>query len=174
MPTPPGTEREAQALLIRRALRLYKRQAAVPNSTVYGWEADLLVTTRRGLVEEYEIKMSRSDWQAELKEMRRQAVPYTRKAWRAAKLSGSGSLGDRPNYFWLAAPPDVIAPDDVPSWAGYVVLHDVMAIHGAEVVKRAPRLHGDAMETRVRESIERGIALRLSDRLHDEVMHAHT
>lgn len=155
---------------MRRAMRVQKRQAVCPNVTVYGWESDLLVLNRRGTVEEYEVKTSRADWLAELRAMQGndgKQPPIRRpgsKAWRAAKLAGGWDdrMAAPPNYFWLACPPDVIAVAEVPDFAGLIVLHG-MGLGATETLRRAPRLHDRSVSDRVREYVERGMALRLTD-----------
>lgn len=41
-----------------------------PNTTLFGWESDMIATTKAGLLIEYEIKISRGDFRADLKKFR--------------------------------------------------------------------------------------------------------
>lgn len=160
----PTTEADLQAVLIRRALRLYKHQCACANTGVYGWDADVLTTTRAGLVHEYEIKVSRSDWLAENRFIRGEKRGI--KTRRADDLRNRRT--DAPNYFWLAVTANVLSPEEAPEYAGVIIVH-WLTLNGVEVRRNAPRLHAERMPDRVRTGIERGVALRYSDQLWENV-----
>lgn len=79
------TENQIQNLLSRH-LYFYKvHRLTVPNSTLWGWEMDLLSFTPAGLAWEFEIKCSMSDFLADKKK---------RKKFYALEDSNRG-----PNYF---------------------------------------------------------------------------
>lgn len=116
----------------------------VPNSNMFGWEADVLIITRALIAHEYEIKISRSDFFADAKKDKHRHITM----WRESKGSyrHSGSLGDYdldvmqpPNYFWYIVPHDLVRVDETPSFAGLMYV----SMNGIVVMKKAPKLHGE-------------------------------
>ena len=63
------TEREIQAALYCDIVNRGHRYI-VPNSGVFGWEADMISCTRAGYINEWEIKISRSDFLADMKKIK--------------------------------------------------------------------------------------------------------
>jgi len=118
------------------------------------------------MVHEYEIKTSRSDWLAEAKAIRGDRRAPAPKRRRAQDLTDHRTSA--PTYFWIVACADVMDPDEAPRYAGVIIAH-WLELSGLEVRRRAPRLHGEHVSPKIRESIERGTALRYSDKLWEEL-----
>lgn len=162
----PETEAEVQYAIATRMLDRFRHATAIPNVTCYGWESDLLTVTGSGIVHEFEIKTDRGDLLSELhamtgdpKKMRRDdsAVKFKR---------GEVLRGDiayrpgRPNHFWIVTTPDVAATEELPAFAGHLVVNYVDS-RFVDVFRSAPKLHGDKIDERTRAWVERGLAQRL-------------
>lgn len=103
-----------------------KHRFIVPSTTVLGWESDLVSVTGAGFICEYEIKISRSDFKADLKKSRHRRLSQdaTRPYYRG------------PAYFYYAVPRDMVRIDEVPDYAGLIFVYPMM-----QIIKKAPRLN---------------------------------
>ena len=140
----------------------------IENLYVFKWESDKLIETRSGLIYEYEIKVSRSDYKNDFKnkkdkhvilEGKEEHIPSYEEYKKRFAHYGS-DIGDKyyrtenfkkPNYFYYAVPEGMIDVSEVPSYAGLVyVLPEGKHLTkdgnwcstGIYVVKQAPKLHG--------------------------------
>ena len=140
----------------------------IENLYVFKWESDKLIETRSGLIYEYEIKVSRSDYKNDFKnkkdkhvilEGKEEHVPSYEEYKKRFKHYGS-DISDKyyrtenfkkPNYFYYAVPEGMIDVSEVPSYAGLLyVLPEGKHLTkvgswcstGIYVVKQAPKLHG--------------------------------
>jgi len=88
----------------------------------YG-EADLFSITRTGYSHEFEIKISKSDFKADLKKPKHKAY---------------GEKGNTPNYFWYCCPKGLLVVDDMPNDS-----YGLLYIIGKQVkiIRRAKLLH---------------------------------
>jgi len=92
------TERDIQRRVYRLCVsRGVKWQA--PNIWLFAWESDFISVSRAGVITEYEIKISRSDFLADRKKPR-------------------DVRQDGPTYFWYVCPEGMIQPEEVPDYAG--------------------------------------------------------
>lgn len=89
-------------------------------------ESDFVAATMAGQVYEYEIKVSRRDFLKDRLKLRNRI--YTGEA-----------PGLRPNRFWYVTPDAILTAEDIPSFAGWLVLRNGVL----EQVRRAPLLHRD-------------------------------
>lgn len=113
-------------------------------------KADLLSVTKARLVHEFEIKCTRTDFRREFED----------KDTKHKRLGRADNrLMSLPNYFWFAAPDDLLEHDDLPDYAG----HMVVTPDGCQVVRKAPRIHGDHLSDKDRRYIERGLTYRYWD-----------
>lgn len=113
-------------------------------------KADLLSVTKAHLVHEFEIKCSRTDFRRE----------FENKDTKHKRLGRADNrLMSLPNYFWFATPDGLLGPDDLPDYAGLMVVTP----DGCDVVQKAPRIHGDHLSDRDRRYIERGLTYRYWD-----------
>lgn len=99
----------------------------VPNVKSGDFEADLFSLTQSGYLNEYEIKISTSDYIADFK----------KKTKHKRLSSGFSSWNILPNYFWYVVPDDLLDEAFIPSYAGYITV----AHNYATIVKRAPLIH---------------------------------
>jgi hypothetical protein len=143
------TERELQRRVWIKHHSSY--QILLPNYTpVDWWECDLFGVTRAGYFHEYEIKVSVADFRADVN-MRKsdysnyvfgRPVPEKGKHDQLAQRSVSG-----PAVFWYCVPTGMLSADDVPEWAGLLMLD---ARYGwPKVIKQAPRLHRAKIDPKV-------------------------
>lgn len=129
------------------------RLFSMPNFTYFCNESDYLSITKNGYVDEYEIKISRSDYHAEKKKERWDLYanrPWYKPGykWKVAFKSNrlGGMVGPHtelrtlryPNRFWYVVPDGLITPDDLPSYAGLIHLIEGRELH---IVHKAPLLH---------------------------------
>lgn len=130
-----------------------------PNVYLYEWESDMFSVTKAGYAHEYEIKISLSDFRADLDKTARHEILTTgtsavrlnvyeqrcyelykdfKPHWIHQRIEDLKKPQARPNYFWYVCPWEVIPVDQVPPYAGLVWLHT----HGHfETMKDAPQLH---------------------------------
>ncbi|MCI0488974.1 MAG: hypothetical protein L0229_20470 [Blastocatellia bacterium] len=121
--------------------QIKRHEIIVPNSCMYGWEADMISVTPAGLVSEYEIKVSRSDFFADAKK------------FRARRLANPLPIHTRPNYFYYAVPAGLVVADEIPDYAGLIYVHRKVVGYdlyrfGAEEIRRPSRLHGEKINER--------------------------
>lgn len=140
----------------------------IENLYVFKWESDKLIETRSGLIYEYEIKISRSDYKNDFKnkkdkhvilEGKEEHIPSYEKYKERFKHYGS-DISDKyyrtenfkkPNYFYYAVPEGMIDVSEVPSYAGLIYIlpegkyktkDGIWCSAGIYTVKQAPKLHG--------------------------------
>jgi len=116
-------------------------------------KADLLSVTKARLVHEFEVKCSVTDFKRE----------FENKDTKHDRLDRADNrLMSLPNYFWFATPPTLLELDDIPGYAGFMLVDD----DGCSVEKDAPRIHTDNLSDKDRRYIERGLTHRYwNDRL---------
>ncbi|MEM9236788.1 MAG: hypothetical protein AAGB14_08420 [Verrucomicrobiota bacterium] len=143
---------------IQRALfALYGDSSAlmIPNYTPrHWWECDMYRVTKAGYGEEFEIKLSVSDFKADAK---KEPDDWTKRIHREKRDGGLKhlskherlALSDRqaPRRFSFVMPADVAAKVEIPEWAGLMVMVDHAAYPRVE--KKAPLLHKDKVDPRV-------------------------
>ena len=138
----------------------------IENLYVFRWESDKLIETRSGLIYEYEIKVSRSDYKNDFKNKKDKHVILEGKEEHIPsyeehkmRMGYYGKDGDKyyrtenfkkPNYFYYAVPEGLVDVSEVPEYAGliYVLPEGVQeskdgkwCFEGFYVVKKAPKLH---------------------------------
>jgi len=70
-------------------------------------DADFVTVSMAGIVTEFEIKVSRSDFHRDRKKLRHAIYSGERR-------------GRRPNRFWYVTAPDIITAEDLPAFAGWI------------------------------------------------------
>lgn len=121
-----------------------KSDIMVPRYTPLGWwECDVWRLTKAGYVDEYEIKLTASDFRADAKKDRR-GMTYnqeTRKWERQEANKHQLLVGDThgPNRFWFVLPAELVV--DVPAWAGVLRLHQHGRWTHITEERRAPKRH---------------------------------
>jgi hypothetical protein len=114
---------------IKFSLMRFTRSTAtdviVPNFYINSpWEMDLCRITKAGIVYEYEIKISRSDFKNDFKKANKHSV-----------IKNGGRIC---NFFYFVVPEGLITKDEIPEYCGlyYYTKHDSFTL-----VKSPKRLH---------------------------------
>jgi hypothetical protein len=108
------------------------------------WECDVWRLTKSGYIDEFEIKLSLSDFKADsLKAQtgRYHYDPEARKLVEKAARNKHDLLANSlegPNRFWFVLPSDLADKVTVPEWAGLMALS---SWGGVNTVKQAPKRH---------------------------------
>ena len=116
--------------LMQQKLQSYRSTAryVLQNLYVFGWESDILFLSRTGFWTEIEIKISRADFKADLKN----------KAGKHSALTDP-SVMTKPNQFFYAVPEGLLTPEEIPEYAGLLTVGQRW--QNARTVKPAPWLH---------------------------------
>ncbi len=139
-----------------------------PNYTPNGWfECDMWSVTKAGYSQEFEIKLSRSDFKADAKKgpdkytltrhgskhpdvLKRDGLDLRTKHVRLGEADNTG-----PSHFYFVTPTGLVALDEVPTWAGLIEMREVTGwgkypAHLAPVViKPAPKLHRAKVDDKI-------------------------
>jgi hypothetical protein len=103
--------------------------------------------TKARLVHEFEIKCTVADFHRDFED----------KDTKHKRLGRADNrLMSLPNYFWFATPPDLLDREDLPDYAGLMVVDEA----GCSEAKPAPRIHSDNLSDKDRRYIERGLTHR--------------
>ena len=136
--------------LIQRAIISNFRNGCrfmVPNLQNRYGEMDMLIVRRSGYAEEFEVKISTSDFRADAKkELKHLAY---RQEYEDDNLFKANALQTirLPNRFSYIAPPGIIPLDEVPEYAGlYEVTHTAGRWWDIKAVKSPPLLHKQKLE----------------------------
>ena len=135
------------------------------NLYVFRWESDKFIETRSGLIYEFEIKVTRSDFKNDFKKEDKHVILEGKKEYIPAYdkvLDRWKMMHDKyyrtenfkkPNYFYYAVPEGMLTKDEVPEYAGLIYVlpepEDGRWVdkdgrwcgNGFYVVKNAPKLH---------------------------------
>lgn len=135
------------------------------NLYVFRWESDKFIETRSGLIYEFEIKVTRSDFKNDFKKEDKHVILEGKKEYIPAYdkvLDRWKTMNDKyyrtenfkkPNYFYYAVPEGMLTKDEVPEYAGLIYVlpepEDGRWVdkdgrwcgNGFYVVKNAPKLH---------------------------------
>lgn len=141
------TERQIQCALFREFRSTSK--LVVPNYTpVDWWQCDLWRVTAAGYAEEYEIKLTRSDFRADASKCQKskliERLPGGTKRLIEVETHKHAmvSQGRGPSRFYYIAPEGLLDDDsDIPSWAGFREVNQDRQWLRVRTVRRAPELH---------------------------------
>lgn len=137
------------------------KKYVIENLYVFSWESDKLIETRSGLIYEFEIKVSKSDFKNDFNNKKdkhcilegvEEYVPSYKKSEYPDDSYGQYFKTERykkPNYFYYAVPEGLITVEDLPPYAGLIyVLPDnfigkdgKFCWDGFYIVKQAPKIH---------------------------------
>lgn len=150
----------------------YRRNFVIPRYTPsHWWECDVAEITPAGLWREYEIKCSRGDFLADAK--KEQPRPgtgrwvtddptqpyksrYVREMENKHQLMADPARG--PSQFWYVTPAGLIDQQELPDWAGWMVVHEAprWGTLRIEEVRPAPRRHRNKIDPKI-EQHARGV-----------------
>ena len=116
----------------------------IPNYTPPNWwECDVMIISKAGYAQEFEIKISRADFKTDFKKAKGGGMFGGHEKKKHAQLT----LGDHwgPKHFWYVCPDGILTLDDIPEYAGlrYIRYYDNRrpAFWKTSVIKKAPTLH---------------------------------
>lgn len=123
------TENPLTAKEIIEQLRFFMSQPRykLDNLYVFGWESDCLLLTRSGYWYEFEVKISKADFNNDFKNKKEKH-----------SILPSDKESKKPNFFYYVVPEDLIALDDIPEYAGLIY---IKRGRGLRTIKKAPILH---------------------------------
>lgn len=142
------TQRDIQRAIMRER---YRRSTVCPNYTPVGWfECDVFELTAAGYFREFEIKLTRSDFLADVNKCQsrwngqRTELGFTyENYYKHAALASRSDAG--PVEFWYVCPEGMIDIGELPEWAGLLECKSragrPASCMNMTVVRRAPRLH---------------------------------
>lgn len=152
-------ESTMQAILMDYCMEEKKHRLVLPNVTLlYRWEADLLSATKSWLVHEFEIKLTASDYAADMKKRRKHAE--------LLRVFNSGHDSPTvPNYFWYVI--HGFETPQPPPYAGLLRMKKFNNPHFKGwypvVEHEAPRLHGRKLSEGVRIDATRWLSYKLKN-----------
>lgn len=123
----------------------------IPNYTPHNWwECDVYELTKNGFMREYEIKLSRSDYQADCSKVR-EKWEIMEGCWQRKPTDTKHNLIARgcpagPSRFHFVTPAGLLKLEEIPDWAGLIEVtsqsSDVTNPYlGNRIVKPAPQIH---------------------------------
>lgn len=137
------------------------KKYVLENLYVFSWESDKLIETRSGLIYEFEIKISKSDFKNDFNKKDKHVIleggqmhiptfdglePIYQKMYEKNYLVSNFK---KPNYFYYAVPEGLITIEEVPEYAGLIYVLPYNDINkdgkfvwgGFYIAKQAPKLH---------------------------------
>lgn len=105
-----------------------KHDAICENVCLNWWEIDVASLTKSGMLHEFEVKISRSDFKCDKKNKSTKFIYYQNK--------GETQWGC-PNYFWYVCPKGLIDISELEKWMGLIYYEN----GEFEYVRNAKRLH---------------------------------
>lgn len=110
------------------------------NVYMFNWESDLFGISSSGYAVEVEVKISRSDFNADFKKQKHgifeKAFNEKNEAMKQAFIEVNNPV---PNRFYFACPFGMITPDQVPPYAGLIYCESKYTAF--DVIKKAPFIH---------------------------------
>ncbi len=102
------------------------------------WECDFLTITKAGFIQEFEIKLSRSDFKNDFKKPKHQL--YEEGSHEQVLTPHYGNPINRPipNNFWYVTAEGIVSAEDIPEYSGWIEV----TRHGSLATRKpAPRIH---------------------------------
>lgn len=160
------SEQQIQAMTLRWVMEDKKSKIATLNiTTIYNWECDVLSVSRAGLVSEWEIKRTKSDYRADFKKRKHNLFSHKNRS----------TFNFIPNYFWFVTLPMDI---EIPEYAGWAVVDGSERVYSnapsdllLSIKKPAPRLHSENIRGQKMEYISRGLSFKLMNMYNKFYLH---
>lgn len=130
----------------------YTKPIQITNYSGIGYEADVLMVTKSGVVYEYEIKTSRADFKKDFTKVAKHKE-YSSKTVKRNKRG----YPPKPNHFYYVCKEGLIKKEEVPPYAGLIYIKG----DKPTVVKKAPKLH----KTKLPDLMVWNLAITLSTRI---------
>lgn len=156
----------------------HQRAYCMPNVYVFANESDLLTVTKAGYTDEYEIKLSRSDFMADKRKHRYESyhhvspwhgLQYSRRQDDGTQLHWTGIRPRKiennfPNRFWYVVPEGLVTADEVPAYAGLMYITQAgQMMQFCKKIKNAPKLHGKKAGPRILDRINKSAYFRYTN-----------
>lgn len=119
--------------------------------TGYGiGEADVISVSKSDFIYEYEVKISRSDFQADFKKDKHKAMSERKSVEfiNESITDGRDVWYLNPNYFYFVVPENLISIDEVPEYAGLIYVKEQQIgktedkkVLVFDIIKKPPMLH---------------------------------
>lgn len=134
------------------------KKYVLENLYVFSWESDKLIETRSGLIYEFEIKVSKSDFKNDFNKKDKHIIlegkethiptfdglePKYKERYEKHYLVSNFK---KPNYFYYTVPEGLITVEEVPEYAGLIyIIPDDGEYHYTwfRIIKSAPKLHNE-------------------------------
>lgn len=141
------TEKTIADLLLRNYSQ--NNKYLITNVYLFRWESDFFLQKDNGYCYEFEIKISRSDFKKDAKKIDKHKIMKTGLHEFTSFSMDPGSTerivnvreAKRPNRFYYVAPSGIIKKDEVPDYAGLIVIVDGELVK----IKEAPMLHKEVI-----------------------------
>jgi len=147
-------EQHTESSIIKK-LRSYFQNGysyQISNAFIFAhdWESDFFCTNREGWAFEFEVKISRADFKADVSKNKHEAFK-TGCITRPTNWDRENNKWNRipiakafiPNRFYYAVPEGLITKEEVPEYAGLITVGSY-----AKIIKRAPFIHRRKLEFR--------------------------
>ena len=136
----PINEHFIQNVIARNRTYSTRYTMMIPNCyTIHDNEADMLAIRKSGYYDEFEIKISRSDFK--LDESKQVYIDIDNKRTKVNK-SRALTNGSMSNYFWYCVPENLITIDEVPEYAGLIYIYPSGYLRE---IKQPKKLHNNKM-----------------------------
>jgi len=147
-------EQHTESSIIKELRRYFQNgyNYRIDNAFIFGydWESDFFCTNREGWAFEFEVKISRADFKADLKKKKHEifikgtyqkqtTFDRENKKWNTAETEKKFI----PNRFYYVVPEGMITKEEVPEYAGLIYINSC-----ANIIKRAPFIHRRKLEVR--------------------------
>ncbi len=119
----------------------------IDNAFVFYWECDSFIVTKSNYGVEFEIKLSRSDFRADFKKITKHQTMKSGEGWVPGWHTWDLTKMNRPNKFYYVCPVGMIAPEEIPTYAGLVYFTDTYppnaygCANDLKIIKKAPLIH---------------------------------
>lgn len=144
------------------------RDVVLSNFFAGSYEMDVFRLTDKGIIYEYEIKISRADFKKDFKKAGKHSLMVTKKCYC--------------NRFYFVTPEDLVHQNEIPDYAGLIYYTDHEAEAGktnfrnpgsARIVKVAPLIHKEKAGHDIYKSISRKLYFREQNLKHQVRMLKH-
>lgn len=165
---------KAKHLLASLVRDRFRRNWLLPSYIPHNWfECDLFEVTKSGYWTEYEIKVSRSDFFADAKKGNCRNNSWTTPGITLGNKHEILAGRERgPNRFYFVTAKDIVGPEDIPEWAGWLEARSERlssaGIVGLRKRKLAPRRHNERLEQGIKEHAESVVYYRLMNKIIKE------
>lgn len=121
----------------------------VPNfNGFYTGEMDVCSVMKSGMVNEFEIKVTRADFKADSKKQKHEILSDVTQTGLLVRQiprwdGGFNELNiTAPNFFYYVVPRDLITPEEIPAYAGLIYINPENS-HDIRTIKKAKRIHAN-------------------------------